>query len=400
MRPALLLLLLAVPHVAAAAWTITPYDPTPNGGASPSLRIGPGPFVDGSGLPQIAYWSGGSGFHYYDGVSSQSVNPSLAIGGPPDQVQLIRFGEDALALDNGGQPWIAEANIDLDHSQNNTLTIAHRANGVWTFEPLGGTEGLLSIEYDGLTGKVHLLHMTSAGMVYAWRESGTWHTEPFGPSGTLRLDHAGNPAIAYCDASGLHYATRVGNAWQSVLVEARTGVGVPALAFNGLGRPRIVYGYWVGMNPGDYFMRYATETDGTWTTEPVAAAGGSVYDYDLAMLGDVPYIALQSGSSGFFVTKGAGGWTAELIDPETYFGQTPSIAIDADYRPIIAYQAASYGARYATGSQVLAVSPASSKPSMRPGVRSGSPGAFPLWRDRTWCLGPRPRSPVSLSCAS
>src|SRR5690348_15929632 len=110
MRPALLLLLLAQP--AFAAWTITPYDPAPNGGWSPSLRIGPGPIVDGTGFPNIAYWSPGSGFHYYDGVTSQSANPPFSPGAPPDQVQLIQYGEAALALDNGGQPWIAEANLD------------------------------------------------------------------------------------------------------------------------------------------------------------------------------------------------------------------------------------------------------------------------------------------------
>ena len=352
-----LLLLLTLARPAFAAWTITPYDPAPNGGWGPSLRIGPGPFVDGTGLPNIAYWSPGSGFHYYDGVSTQSAQPPLAASAP-GQIELIHYGEAALALDFGGQPFVAEADLDSDQPANNTLTIAHRDNGAWTFESMGQTDGLLSIEYDGWTGKLHLLHRTGGGMVYAWREAGTWHTEPFGPGfGVLKLDHAGNPAVAYADASGLHYATRSGNSWQSVLVEGRAGVAVPALAFNSQGRPRIVYGYSVGTNPGDYFLRYATESNGTWTTEPVAAAGGSVYDYDLAMLGDVPYVAFQGGASAFFATKGASGWSAAPVDPQAGFGQYPTIVIDNDYRPIIAYQASSYGARYATGSQIVGVSP-------------------------------------------
>jgi len=357
--PALFLSLLAIPRFAFAAWTIVPYDPASGAGWSPSLRMGPGPFVDAS-VPNIAYWSPGSGFHYYDGVSTQSANPPLAASGPPDQLLLIKYGEAALALVEGGKPWIAEATLDSDHPAQNALTIAHQENGAWVGEPMGQTLGLLSIDYDFDTGKLHLFHQTSAGMVYAWRQGGTWHSEPFESTtafGVLELDPAGNPALAYVTSGRLYYATRVGNGWQSVLVDGASNPGVPALAFNGTGRPRILYGHSTGVGPGDYFLRYAYETNGAWTTEPIAVAGGSVYDYDLAMLGDVPYIAFQDSVAATFGTRGPGGWTVEDIDPQTPYGQYPTIVIDDAYRPIIAYQAAGFGARYAIGSQIVGVSP-------------------------------------------
>jgi hypothetical protein len=97
MKILLLLALLAVPHAAFAAWTITTFDPTTNAGWGNSARLGPSGFVDDFvGVAKVGYWTPGPGFRYFDGFAYESAEPTASAA--PASELLIRTGSTSVAI--------------------------------------------------------------------------------------------------------------------------------------------------------------------------------------------------------------------------------------------------------------------------------------------------------------
>ena len=157
---------------------------------------------------------------------------------------------------------------------------------------------------------------------------------------SLAIDAAGNPHIAYHDASAadLKYAKKVGGTWIIETVDGfTTNVGsYCSLALDAQGIPRIAY---YDATNGD--LRYASKVTGTWVTEAVDNVNnvGQWCSLALDAQGN-PKIAYQDVTNFDlkFATRLSGGsWFLEVVDTPNNLGMYASLALDAQGNPRIAY---------------------------------------------------------------
>src|SRR5262245_43472300 len=112
---------------------------------------------------------------------------------------------------------------------------------------------------------------------------------------SLALDGKGNAHIAYHDTVGvLKYASNNGNIWIVEVVDTTKNTGsFVSLALDAQDKPHIAYAYMAEISVSDatYDLRYASESEGTWTIETVDDAG-DVGQVSLALDGEGhPHIA-------------------------------------------------------------------------------------------------------------
>ncbi|HET7088517.1 MAG TPA: hypothetical protein VFL17_07700 [Anaerolineae bacterium] len=200
--------------------------------------------------------------------------------------------------------------------------------------------------------------------------SGTqWMTEVVdsrnqtGAETSLVLDASDRPAVAYLGNVNLNvrYAARISPTWVFSDVD-QTGSGPggqgfsrPALAFDGQGRPHIVY-----FNFTTLRLMHAYREGGTWLKEAIARVGNlSMLGAapSLVISGQAPHLAFLSESPDplsstqvvtrlYYATLSGTQWVTAVVadSPEAAY---TAIALDAQGRPSIAYNEPGAGLRYA-----------------------------------------------------
>lgn len=200
--------------------------------------------------------------------------------------------------------------------------------------------------------------------------SGTqWMTEVVdsrnqtGAETSLVLDASDRPAVAYLGNVNLNvrYAARISPTWVFSDVD-QTGSGPggqgfsrPALAFDGQGRPHIVY-----FNFTTLRLMHAYREGGTWLKEAIARVGNLsmlVAAPSVVISGQAPHLAFLSESPDplsstqvvtrlYYATLSGTQWVTAVVadSPEAAY---TAIALDAQGRPSIAYNEPGAGLRYA-----------------------------------------------------
>jgi hypothetical protein len=172
-----------------------------------------------------------------------------------------------------------------------------------------------------------------------------------GKFNSVAIDASGNPHIAYSHVSlgDLLYASWDGSEWNYGDVDSRrthndyVGIG-NSIALDHAGNPHIAY-----FDSTKNTVKYAWMEDGHWKNEVVAGlVGRGEVDHVSLQLDrhDRPHLAYYDGGSqslkyGFRDDK---GWHVEVVDNDGNVGKYPSLCLDANDQPFIAYYALDDGA--------------------------------------------------------
>jgi hypothetical protein len=215
---------------------------------------------------------------------------------------------------------------------------------------------------------------TEGEIRYATRRNGTWADEHVGSSAgtfsvSIAVDPTGNPSVTYGDGfhfGNLIHAEKAGTSWTVTRVDRGSAGGIEdsvlgnaghysSLVIDDQGDPHVSY------NDGREFsnLNYAVRRNGSWTTSVVYRGingrllGNTGFDSSLKPdASGNPRIAFRDGNyygslmfaekdgTGWRVTKIDQGWKWDnetLPDPWGNTGWFPSLALDSDGDPVIAY---------------------------------------------------------------
>lgn len=172
-----------------------------------------------------------------------------------------------------------------------------------------------------------------------------------GKFNSVALDASGHPHIAYSHVAwgDLLYAAWDGSRWNFGDVDSRrthndyVGIG-NSIALDGSDNPHIAY-----LDSTKNLLKYAWLEGGRWKTEIVE---------DLAGRGEVDHVSLQvdrqnrvhvayyDGGIGVlkYALRDDKGWRTSVVDDNGNVGKYPSLCLDADDNPYIAYYALDDGA--------------------------------------------------------
>jgi hypothetical protein len=165
-----------------------------------------------------------------------------------------------------------------------------------------------------------------------------------GKFNSVALDSAGHPHIAYSHVAlgDLLYAAWDGSHWTLGDADSRrthgdyVGIG-NSIALDGSGNPHIAY-----VDSTKNLVKYTVFRDGRWKTEVVdhLLSRGEVDHVSLKVDKlDRPHVAYYDGGSGIlkYASRDEKGWTTEIIDSSGNAGKYPSLCLDRDNQPYVAY---------------------------------------------------------------
>ena len=323
-------LLILLPSVAHATWTIQGVD-TPNNFSDMSSRS---IAIDSAGHPHIAY-GGDHLYHaYHNGVQwiIETVDASPGVG---------KYA--SIAIDSNGKIHISywdETNEDLKYATN-TL-------GIWvtiTIDTANVGSGS-SIALDS-SNKVHISYFDwlHYDLKYATNVSGSWVTTTVDSAGavgfdpSIAIDSNNKVHISYLDATNydLKYATNALGSWVTTTVDSYGIVGAfSSIALDSGGKAYI--SYYDGTN-GD--LKYAANASGSWVTTTIDS-GGIVGNYSSIVVDSsnkthISYFDYTNGDLKY-VTNTSGSWGSPVIvDVTGGVGQYTSIAVDGNNKAHISY---------------------------------------------------------------
>ena len=197
---------------------------------------------------------------------------------------------------------------------------------------------------------------------YAVKSGGVWTIEAVAPSGgdpiddlpkmapSIAIDAFGNPHIAFYDSptASLRYASKSAGVWTIEVVDASGNVGlVPSLALDAAGNPHIAH-----YDQANFDLKYSTKSGGVWVNETVDSDGivGGGAKLALDALGN-PHISYPDFTDATlrYATKSGGSWSFEALFTTTVGSAILNdIAIDSSGRPHISYHRAVGGDLYYT----------------------------------------------------
>lgn len=167
-----------------------------------------------------------------------------------------------------------------------------------------------------------------------------------GKFNSLALDAAGNPHIAYANVGlgDLLYAAWDGSNWNFGTPDSRrlhndyVGIG-NSIALDKAGNPHIAY-----LDYTQNLIKYVYFDGKKWNQETVnqMVSRGEVDHVSLKLDSrGRPHIAYYDGGSGVlkYASRTADGWQTEVVDNSGNNGKFPSLCLDADDTPYIAYYA-------------------------------------------------------------
>jgi hypothetical protein len=150
----------------------------------------------------------------------------------------------------------------------------------------------------------------------------------------LALDSLDVPHIGYChpESESLRLASLTVTGWVTQTVDDQAG-GDSSLVFDSVGYPHIAYA-------ADDILKYAFWTGTEWYIQ-VAALDTFFGDISLALDGaDFPHIAYDHASTSSLpkhVYWSGSAWIVSTVEQRDIAGYSPSLAIDSDGNPHIAY---------------------------------------------------------------
>jgi YD repeat-containing protein len=273
-----------------------------------------------------------------------------------DPVETVRTSISSLALDSSGNSHIA-----YHDRTTGTIKYAKWTGNSWAIQTVdtpaaGGNYGVPSIALDS-AGNPHIAYQGATptferSLRYAKWTGSSWAIQTVDNSTTstgwfpsLAVDGAGNPHIAYHDATNelenlLKYAKWNGSAWTFQTIDLQSGPSIGiyhALALDSAGNPAVAYVNTSG-------LKYAKWNGSSWVTGTTVDASPGHYFSGLSLAIDasgsahVSYIRAEATGARLWYGTGAGvTWTTEAVDTSSDVS-SPSIALNSTGQPSIAYQ--------------------------------------------------------------
>lgn len=263
--------------------------------------------------------------------------------------------------------WV-QGTVDLPQRDISTCSSRAIAVNPVTGQPhvlFGGSEGLLHAYYDGATwhtetvdsstvvrkytgecfsiavdasGKVHVSYYdsTNSDLRYATNASGSWvastldSTGFVGDENAIATDHSMKVHISYYDATNrdLKYATNASGSWVISTLDSAGYVGrKSSIASDAGSKVHISYVDETGLN-----LRYVTNASGSWIVSNLATARAGHTSLALDPAGKVHiayYDSLGSQRYVKYITNASGSWTGADIETDSYTSST-EISLVAD----------------------------------------------------------------------
>ncbi|MBZ5531488.1 MAG: hypothetical protein LAO20_08650 [Acidobacteriia bacterium] len=265
-------------------------------------------------------------------------------------------GFESLAVDNNGHPHFAYAGPNesglryafWDGKKWTKQTLDYEHINFFNFIRIA-PNGQPRISYYHRLYKdgTYALHLK-----YAFLDGGTWYTETVdsrsatGKFNSLALDSKGLPHIAYSDvdAGDLRYASWDGSEWHFGAPDTHqmsggwTGLG-GSIEIDQAGNPHIAY-----FDVAHRMVKYASWTaQGGWKSEVVDNITGRADNIERVSLKfdskQRPHVAYWDSGMGVlrYATITPKGWKAETVDNGNNVGLDPSLAIDSHDDIYISY---------------------------------------------------------------
>jgi len=335
----ILVLLVAVPPVAALNWANTTADDTIIVGYYNSIAL------DTSNYPHISYYNATSQtlkYAVYNGTSwtNETVDNSGDVG-----------QYSSIALNNINFPRISYYDVT-----NGDLKYAAWMGSVWSIETVDSTGDVG--QYSSITldtsnyPHISYYDTTNGDLKYAAWNGSAWNTGTVDSTGdvgqysSITLDTSNYPRISYYDATNgdLKYAAWNGSAWNTGTVDSTgdVGRGGSLALVSGSGNPRISY-----YNATAQTLKYATYSGTSWTNETIESIGNLGYRTSLALdTSNYPHISYYDGTNfnpKYAVSDGL-FWHTETVDNSHFSGAGffSSLALDSSGNPRISYEKDDY----------------------------------------------------------
>ena len=234
----------------------------------------------------------------------------------------------SLALDAERRPHIVYPDATWQ------LQLAVRDDDGWSAEPID--DGVEAATIAIAAGTVHVAYVLQVGGIrHATRSDDSWAITSvdsdaayFAPA--LAIDAASIPHLAYPAGWQVRYATRVGDAWQTIVVEDISGVLRVAIASVGGGvgtgaAPVLSY----GSSSEDGGMRFASLVDGAFHIDTIDDRSQSGVNSALAIGrdGDVHVAYFTKGELSYARRRGV-VWETTSVREEKWTGAHVALAIE------------------------------------------------------------------------
>jgi len=257
--------------------------------------------LDSNGRNHICYSILYSNLNYLNYATDSSGTWSNTV---IDQTAESGF-EGSIAIDSANKVHVGY----YDYADGD-LKYATNANGSWaisTLDTAGDVGGDTSIAVD-LSGKVHISYLdrTNGDLRYATNADGYWKlstidTQYCGWSSSIAIDSADAVHISYEGSPyDLKYATNAGGSWSIRTIDSTGNTGYyTSIAIDSNDRAHISYVSWTsGFGSGN--LRYATELNGTWSTNTVDSVGDVGIDSSIALgSDDAAHVAYCDSGNGY-----------------------------------------------------------------------------------------------------
>jgi hypothetical protein len=315
--------------------------------------------VDSSGKPHISYYDAGNGYLKYAVKSSNSwLIENVTKAGPGNDGSSFIFS--SIAVDSSGKPHISY----YDENDDLLKYAVKSSNGNWNVMTVdsGKYSGLFTSLAIDSSNNPHISYhgfaqgLTNGDLKYAVKSSnGNWTTEVVDSDGdtglftSLAIDSSNNPHISYGrypslfahSQAILKYASKSNGSWTTEVVNSTDNVGwYTSLAIDSSNNPHISY-----YEENNGFLKYASKSNGSWTTEVVDSSGDVWRFTSLAIdSSNNPHISYFNITDKDlkYASKSNGSWTKEVVDSSGDVGRFTSIALDSSSNIHISYYNATF----------------------------------------------------------